>query len=163
MDSPKKVHVQIGQVHTGQPGEILTAILGSCVGIGFINRDRNICGLAHCLLSSTGQVTNKIDARHVDQAILSLKSLMDIDDDERRRVQVVLCGGANMSLPEDTDPKRLVGTTNAKFARKAIKAAGFRLSHEDLGGVLGRQVTIDCATRQHLIAKIPRLGGKNEL
>lgn len=159
MSSGKKIHVQIGQVHTGEPGDVLTAILGSCVGVGFIHRDRDICGLAHCLLSSKGAVvTDKIDARHVDQAIASLKSLMAIEDDERRRVQVILCGGANMSLPEDTDPKRLVGTTNADFARKAIKAAGFRLSHDDLGGVYGRQVTIDCSTREFTIATFPRVG-----
>ncbi|KMW56218.1 Chemotaxis protein CheD [Candidatus Rhodobacter oscarellae] len=160
MERAKKIHVQIGQVHTGQPGDILTAILGSCVGVMFIHRDKNICGLAHCLLASKGDVTEKIGARHVDQAIVSLLSLMEVEDSERRRLQVVLCGGANMSLPADTDPKRLVGTTNAEFARKAIKAAGLRLTHEDLGGVLGRQVSIDCATREYTIATIPRLGTK---
>ncbi|MEM9099411.1 MAG: chemotaxis protein CheD [Pseudomonadota bacterium] len=161
MERSEKIHVQIGQVKTGREGQSLNAILGSCVGIGFLHRDRRIFGLAHCLLAQSGtRAPSKSDlgGRHVDQAIRSLEALMKISDEERRRVRVFLCGGANMSLPPDTDPKRLVGTTNAEFARKAIREAGFRLSHHDLGGMLGRQVTIDCTSGEYAITEIPRLG-----
>ena len=63
-----------------------------------------------------------------------------------------------MTMPEGTDPKRLVGSVNADFALKAVKEAGFRIQHDDLGGTSGRQVTINCDDGTYSIASIPRLG-----
>lgn len=158
MSRPEKLHVQIGQVKTGGPGQSLHAILGSCVGIGFLHTPRQIYGLAHCLLSNSGKSENtELTGRHVDSAISSLATMMEIQPEERRKVHVILAGGANMTMPEGTDPKRLVGSTNASFALKAIKAAGFRVRHDDLGGMVGRQVTIRCDDGSYSIDLIPRM------
>lgn len=161
-------HVRIGQVKIGRPGETLTAILGSCVGIGFLHPAREIYGLSHCLLSkSQGPIRAKTRAgvgegRHVDQAIASLLSMMEVGPDELKQLRVILAGGANMSMPVDTPAEQLVGTTNAKFARSSIRAAGLRLLDDDLGGTNGRRVTIDCDSGEFEIQSIPRLGGKGQ-
>lgn len=170
-----ELHVRIGQVKIGKPGQVLTAILGSCVGIGFLFPPRKIYGLAHCLLSQSttapagavpvtsrrvkedGQVVG--NGRHVDQAIESLLTMMDIQDDERRKLRVILAGGANMSMPIDTPPAQLVGSVNAKFARQAIRSARLRLLDDDLGGLNGRRISINCDTGEFEIHQIPRLGG----
>ena len=65
-----------------------------------------------------------------------------------------------MTMPPDTDPKRLVGTTNSGSAYRAVRKLGLRNIYEDTGGVLGRQVTIDCTTGEFEVMQIPRLGGK---
>lgn len=160
MSAPESLPVQIGQVKIGREGQELNAILGSCIGIGFLHKDRGVYGLAHALLAKSDGPTAKGDGRHVDQAIESLLKMMEIRDDERRKVRVFLCGGANMTKPVGTDPKRLVGSSNASFAKKAVKAAGMRVSHEDMGGENGRRVTIDCSSGEFEIATIPRLGQK---
>ena len=67
-----ELHAQIGQVKIGKSGQELHALLGSCVGIGFLHHDKGMYGLAHCLLSKAPKLTNKVGARHVDQAIHSL-------------------------------------------------------------------------------------------
>lgn len=171
-----ELHVRIGQVKVGRPGQVLTAILGSCIGIGFFLPQRQIYGLAHCLLSKSaataagapaatpkrvredGQVVG--DGRHVDKAIQSLLSMMDIQEDEHKKLRVVLAGGANMSMPLDTPPAQLVGSVNAKFARQAIRGARLRLLDDDLGGLNGRRISIDCDSGEYEIHHIPRLGGK---
>ena len=158
MTAEETIHVQIGQVKIGRPGQQLNAILGSCIGIGFLCPQRSIFGLAHCLLSESAKPIQGIGGRHVDQALVSLIKLMDITDKERRRLRVVLAGGANMTMPEGTDPSKLVGAINAKYAFKAIRDAGIRTIHEDLGGIQGRQVTINCTSGNFVIAPIPRLG-----
>jgi len=155
----EKLHVTIGQVKIGRAGQSLQAILGSCVGIGFMFPQRGIYGLAHCLLSNSGRKTDEITGRHVDSAITSLSSLMELTPADRRKLRVFLAGGANMTMPVDTDPARLVGSTNANFAKKAVKAAGFRIQHDDLGGLHGRQVNINCDDGTYTISTIPRLGG----
>ena len=152
--------VQIGEVRIGRAGQTLTAILGSCIGLGFLMPQRGICGLAHALLArSDGSPDTKGDGRHVDQAIATLLRDMNIAaGHDRRRVQVFLAGGANMTRPVGTDPGRLVGSINADFARAAVRAAGLRLLRDDTGGEHGRRVTIDCSTGDFTIDPIPRIG-----
>lgn len=158
MTSPESLPVQIGQVKVGRSGQSLNAILGSCIGIGFLHPSEGVFGLAHSLLAKSEGPTAKGDGRHVDQAIESLLRMMEVRDEHRRKVRVILAGGANMTRPKGTDPKRLVGSSNSTFARTAVRAAGLRILHEDMGGELGRRVVIDCTTGEFAIAAIPRLG-----
>lgn len=159
MSAVQHIPVQIGEVKIGRAGQSLNAILGSCIGLGFLHRDKGIFGLAHALLAKSEGPSAKGDGRHVDQAIGSLLDRMGVDADERRRLRVFIAGGANMTLPTGTDPARLVGTINADFARQALRAAGLRIQHDDTGGEHGRRVTIDCTTGEFTIDAIPRLGG----
>ena len=158
MSEHLKTHVQIGEVKIGHAGQVLNAILGSCIGLGFLYPTKGIFGLAHCLLSQSTKVTDEIGGRNVDQAIYSLQSLMDISKLDYRKIQVIVTGGANMTMPKDTDPSRLVGSINSRYAYKTVRELGIRNIHEDVGGFLGRQVSIDCSTGEFLITPIPRLG-----
>lgn len=159
MNPKEKIHVTIGQVQIGRHGQSLNAILGSCIGIGFLFQQRSIFGLAHCLLSNFGKTSDNAPGRNVDTAIISLERLMSLTSADRRKVQVILAGGANMTRPENTNPKNLVGNVNACYAQTAIKKAGFRLHFDDLGGELGRQVLINCSTGDFTVSTIPRIGG----
>lgn len=156
----EKIHVQIGQVKVAGAGQSLNAILGSCIGLGILNPDKGTFGLAHCLLSKSKVVSKELGGRHVDQALQSLIKMMDLDPRSMRRLQAIMVGGANMTMPADTDPKRLVGSANASFAYDALRAAGMRNIYQDVGGVQGRQVTIDCTSGDFTVATIPRLGAK---
>ncbi|MBO9399048.1 chemotaxis protein CheD [Shimia sp. R9_2] len=154
----EKLHVQIGQVKVGREGQSLTAILGSCIGLGLLYPAEGIFGLAHCLLSKSGTKSEKLSGRHVDQAFWSLQSMMDLNASNIRKVKALIVGGANMTMPADTDPARLVGSINAKFAYGVLRQAGLRNIYEDVGGLQGRQVTIDCTSGEFTVAHIPRLG-----
>lgn len=158
MSAPEKLHVTIGQVKVGGVGQSLHAILGSCIGIGFLFAERKVYGLAHCLLSKSNAQSDELTGRHVDSAINALDKMMNLTPADRRKVRVILAGGANMTRPGETDPKKLVGSVNARFALKATKDAGYRIMHDDLGGETGRQVTINCNDGSYKIAEIPRLG-----
>lgn len=152
------IPVQIGEVKVGRAGQSLNAILGSCIGLGFIAPKMGVCGLAHALLAKSSETSAKSDGRHVDQAIATLLDQMGVGPDDVRDVRTFIAGGANMTLPVGTDPARLVGATNADFARKALRAARLRIVHDDTGGEHGRRVTLDCTTGDFSIATIPRLG-----
>jgi len=157
----EKLHVQIGQVKVGRAGQSLEAILGSCIGIGFLYPERGVFGLAHALLAkSKGAAKEKGSGRHVDHAIESLLEQMEVPKEGRRSIKVFLAGGANMTMPAGTDPSRLVGSVNSEFAKQAVREAGLRVSHEDVGGMCGRRVFIDCETGEFTINTIPRLGGE---
>ncbi len=157
MSDAQSIPVQIGEVKIGRAGQSLNAILGSCIGLGFLHPDAKIYGLAHCLLAKSNGPDVKGAGRHVDQAITSLLDQMNVAEESRRKLRVFLAGGANMTLPAGTDPSRLVGTVNANFARKAIREARLRVIQDDTGGEHGRRVTIDCTTGAFTINAIPRL------
>lgn len=159
MTTAAKLHVQIGEVKIGRSGQVLEAILGSCIGLGFLLPKRGVYGLAHSLLAkSDAQSKRGGGGRHVDQAIETLLEQMEVATDERRDLRVFLAGGANMTKPVGTDPSRLVGSVNADFARKTIREGRLRLVADETGGDHGRRVIIDCTTGDFTIAAIPRLG-----
>ena len=158
MSQGETLPVQIGEVKIGRAGQSLNAILGSCIGLGFLDKENGVYGLAHALLAKSEVPATKGSGRHVDQAIETLLHKMSIADDRRRKLRVFIAGGANMTLPANTARERLVGALNADFARKALRTAGLRISHDDTGGDHGRRVSIDCTTGEFTIHKIPRLG-----
>jgi len=161
MSTKESLPVQIGEVKIGRAGQELNAILGSCIGLGFMYRGKGVYGLAHCLLANSGGArSTKGGGRHVDQAIETLLTEMEVTDDERRDLRCFIAGGANMTKPVGTEDKRLVGSVNAKFAKTALRQAKLRVSHIDTGGESGRRVTIDCTTGEYSIDTIPRLGAK---
>ncbi len=158
MTPEDELHAQIGQVKIGRDGQALHALLGSCVGIGFLFPERGVYGLAHCLLSKSPDVPREIGARHVDQAIYSLFKLMELAAHDARKVQVILAGGSNMTMPTVTTQSRLVGAINAEFAKKKLIEHKLNIIHEDLGGTKARKVVIDCTRGEFAIKHIPKLG-----
>ncbi|MBK7889573.1 MAG: chemotaxis protein CheD [Bdellovibrionales bacterium] len=86
----KEINVHIGEVKIAKNGEILKAILGSCVAIGILWEKRGVCGLAHCLLAENPEKTFAIGGRFVDQAIPSLLALMKIRLENFGEIEVIL-------------------------------------------------------------------------
>lgn len=158
MSTVEHLPVQIGQVKIGRAGQSLNAILGSCIGLGFMLRHKGVYGLAHALLPQSRGVAEKGQGRGVDQAIQSLLSMMELTAQDRRDLRVFLAGGANMTMRPGADRSKQIGTLNAKFALQAVKEARLHLIHNDLGGDYGRRVVIDCDTGDYTIDTIPRLG-----
>lgn len=152
-----QINVHIGEVKVARRGEVLAAILGSCVGIGFLWREQSLCGLAHCLLPQSPSKTFIMSARYVDQAVVSLLALMKIPEQRRGEILVICAGGGNMSQPNATKDEDLIGVQNYQAVLKALELHGLRLHHSDHGGNEGRKVTIHSADYRFVIEKIPRI------
>ena len=150
-----RINVRMCQVEIGQGDTDLIALLGSCVGIGLIWEERGICGLAHCLLSSSKQETHVIGAKHVDQALYSLETLMGFSD--YSDVRAVLVGGANMTIQGGLRPRDLIGDRNIESAVEELSKRQVVISLQDTGGIAGRKLEIDCLTGQVSVNEIPRI------
>ncbi len=150
------IHVHIGEVKVARGHETLNALLGSCIGVGFLWPSRKIYGLAHCLLAESPEKTFSIGGRYVDQAINSLFELMEITGKNFAEIQAVVAGGGNMTMPEDTAPEKLVGYINSTVAIKVLNERKIKVIHQDIGGILGRKIHINCQTGAFQIKKFPR-------
>lgn len=158
----KILNVHIGEVKVAKNGEILKAIMGSCVGIGFLWKKKKIYGLAHCLLPENPEKSFAISGRYVDQAIDSLMALMKIDSEDVNEIDVVFAGGGNMTNPESTDNSKLVGGLNLQVAERELKKRGLKIVCVEQGGNQGRKIAIDAASGEYKIDIIPRLSIKGD-
>lgn len=153
--------VGMGQLWVGAHDEQLHAVLGSCVGIGFIWKKGGRCALAHCLLPESpeagcyegafGDVGN-FAARYVSQAVPSLLRLMGVRSSDYPDIDVVLAGGASMF--NSRSGRLQVGQQNVAAARKYLTLSGLQVGYSELGGKCGRQILIDCADQSFSITNI---------
>ena len=154
MSNKYEIHVNIAEVKTGKSDDMLKATLGSCVGIAFLWKEKGIYGLAHCLLPESTEQNFGIGAKYVTQAIPSLIALMKIDKSDVRKIEVILAGGGNMMAQLSAHNQNHIGTQNIEAARKNLKAQGFRIKREEVGGVEGRQIFIDCISGEVEVVKL---------
>ena len=145
-------HVGMGQLSVGTPGQQLQALLGSCIGIGFIWKNGPCCGLAHCLLPEAPGADNALGARYVSQAVPSLLRLMGVRQADYADIDVVLAGGASMFGPRNG--RLQIGRQNAEAAQKYLDQCGLHVSFCALGGRHGRQLLIDCASRSYAVTDV---------
>lgn len=154
--SYKERHVRIGQVLVAREGETLKSLLGSCVGVALIWKNKKMCGLAHCLLPESPQKSYEINGRFVSQAIPSLLALMHIKPENFSEIEAVIAGGGNMTQPEERTNSKLIGAQNALRAQKFLRDLGIKIIFEDIGGEEGRRMSVNSTTGEFEVQKIPR-------
>jgi chemotaxis protein CheD len=149
---PQCLQVTMGKLKIGARTGQLQALLGSCIGIGFIWRKRGRCGLAHCLLPEAPELQAELGARYVSQAVPSLLMMMGATEADYPDIEVIVAGGANM-LGNYTS-RLQIGTQNAAAAHKYLSLHGLTVRYCRVGGECGRTMTIDCATHSYAICEI---------
>lgn len=154
-EAPPLHLVGMGQLSVGSHGEQLQALLGSCIGIGFLWKKGHCCGLAHCLLPESpgaGSALGAPNARYVSQAVPSLLRLMGVRQADYGDIEVVLAGGASMFGPRNG--RLQVGRQNVEAAQKYLERCGLAVSFCALGGRHGRQLLIDCARHSYAVTDV---------
>lgn len=144
MPSPHDIRVRMCEASIGQPGDVLHAVLGSCVGIGLLWRKRGMCALAHCLLPEAPPGDTGPAAKYVSSALPALLTHLGASKAQYTEIDAVIAGGACMVPRAKTPRHGQIGEQNAQTARRLLAAAGIRVVHADLGGDLGRRLRIDC-------------------
>ena len=152
MDEASVRHVGMGEIKVGKRGELLCALLGSCVAIAIIWPRERRCGLAHCLLPTAPGLVLRAGGRYVDQAVPTLLKLMGVTEKDKGELQVILTGGASMFGPARVTSR--VGSANVAAAYKVLSECSLQLDYDDTGGRRGRQIRIDCADYSFTIRKI---------
>lgn len=153
VDAPRApLQVGMGQLKAGARTDQLSALLGSCVGIGLLWKKRGRYALAHCLLPECGQMADEFGARYVNQAVPSLLRLIGATADDCADIEVVVAGGATML--NGCSSRLQIGQQNADAARKYLRKFGLNVTYCRVGGKCGRTMTIDCATGSYSVQEI---------
>ena len=145
-------HVWTGQLEVGEGDQVLTALLGSCVGIGMIWRAQGRSGLAHCFLPEGVGIGGATAARYVNAAVPALLAALGVKREQHGEVEVVVAGGARMlHLPGG---EGAVGRRNIAAAHAQLAARGLQVEYEDVGGSQGRRLSIDCYSQTWSVVRV---------
>ncbi|GGY05276.1 hypothetical protein GJV26_27985 [Massilia dura] len=137
-------HVWAGAFAVGTGDTVLTALLGSCVGIGIIWRRKKRCALAHCLLAEAPAGDAGSDVRYVSNAVPAMLRGLGARPEDYPELEVVAAGGA--SLFERMRSPLRVGERNIAAFEHAMQTLGLRVVHQFLGGSHGSRITLHCAS-----------------
>lgn len=149
------IELRIAELFVGDESHvIITKGVGSCVVIVLYDRLVRIGGMAHALLprvtdenvvvgvhSDSGKRFVKYADLAVDTLIADVESMGGI----RQHLVAKLIGGAHMFALLDGDSFG-IGWENTESARARLAHYGIPVETEVIGGTVGRNVRLDCAT-----------------
>lgn len=119
---------------TGNPREVLTTILGSCIAACIRDPQAGIGGMNHFLLPEGSGEDRNAQRFGVNAMEVLINGILKRGGD-RLRLQAKLFGGANV-LAAMSD----VGSRNAAFAKKFLSDEGIALTGGDVGGFSPRRI-----------------------
>jgi chemotaxis protein CheD len=139
------VDISDAKVSSDPSDQLVTYSLGSCIGVCLYDPAVRVGGMLHYQLPSS-----KMDAQRAQNkpfmfadtgTNLLLKKLLSMGAN-KRRIQVKLAGGANMSTgPQGFD----IGKRNYLAIRKVLWSNGMFIDAEDVGGATARNLYLDIA------------------
>jgi chemotaxis protein CheD len=136
----EKIMVGMGQVSLSRAPQILSSVLGSCVGIALIQQRQKIASLAHVVLPSSGGRSGT-PGKFADTAVGEMLRLLACEGIDIKGLVAKLAGGSNMfgSVAQQLQ----IGEQNAAACKQALQKHAIPLVAEHLGGTQGRRVSLN--------------------
>ncbi|NLV91986.1 MAG: chemotaxis protein CheD [Firmicutes bacterium] len=139
-----ELFVNIGELKVLRgKGKLIAIGLGSCVGVALIDAEEQVAGLAHVFLhTSNNRQSETQPGKFADTAIDALLEAVLRQGAKRERLQAKIAGGACL-FPSISGATTCVGELNVQAVLKHLGKAGIVLAGKDVGGSLGRKMTVD--------------------
>jgi chemotaxis protein CheD len=144
----KIIQVGMADLNTAKsPDKIMTAGLGSCVGICLLDKTIKIGGLAHIMLPSSQQArSTQNKAKFADTAIDLLIAEMEKLGANKSRLTAKIAGGSQMfNFSSDSDIMK-IGERNARAVEEILNKMSIKILANDTGGNFGRTIVFDPET-----------------
>lgn len=141
------INVGMAEYKTARTPDILmTAGLGSCIGVCILDPVVKVGGLAHIMLpSANGNLGGNL-SKYADTAIeLMLNEMLSLGA-SRMRLKAKMAGGSQMFSFPGKPPILKIGDRNAEAVEMELKRMGIPLVVADVGGSFGRTIHFDVGT-----------------
>lgn len=154
-----EIYVQPGESHLVRGSVILRTVLGSCVGVTFWHRQRQIAALCHPMLPEhpagrQGTLSLAAARRYVDFAIRELSERLDGLGLQRRETEVKLFGGADPLQVGQPGSRLTVGRQNADRAQQVLEELGYHVIASRLGGKHGCHIDFHTETGEVFLRRL---------
>ncbi|MDO8812592.1 MAG: chemotaxis protein CheD [Gallionella sp.] len=141
---PIEVYLLPGDFHFGDKNTRIRTVLGSCISIAVWHPLLRIGGMSHSLLPNRGRKGNSgLDGHYADEAIELLLREIGKRNTRPAEYQVKLFGGGNMFRQALAERAFNVAGSNIEAARTLLKAGGFNIHAEHVGGSGHRSIIFD--------------------
>lgn len=148
---PSRIIVKMGDLAVSdREGDILTSVLGSCVGVILFHRKSPLTGMAHIMLPERGKGMPESDrkAKYAGPGVMALVKEMMAKGARREDLVAKLCGGARLF---GDNSLQNIGERNIAMTRAALRRLGIPIQAEKVGGDTGRNVTVEVGSGKVMI------------
>ncbi len=139
MTPGRRINIVQGEhVATGEPGVVVSTLLGSCIAVCLYDAVAHVGGMNHFLLGQpeAGQHVDAHDMqRYGIHAMELLINAMMKRGAARGRLRAQIYGGATIVAELGR-----IGEANAEFARRFVATEGIAIGHVDTGGRSARKI-----------------------
>ncbi len=141
---PVEIHLMPGEFHFGGKNTRLHTVLGSCIAMTLWHPQLFIGGMNHCMLPSRGKPDNSsLDGHYADEAMKLILHEVAKHHTRPAEYQVKLFGGGNMFQQTIEEKTFNVARNNIEAAQVLLKANGFNIHVEHVGGSGHRIIIFD--------------------
>lgn len=133
----RRIHIVQGEYKvSGDPGVVVSTLLGSCVAACIRDPVAGVGGMNHFLLPGDESRDHEHDSERYGDYLMELliNGLMQ-KGAHRERLEAKLFGGARMMRGLSD-----IGRKNAEFAERYLRHEGITVVGKDLGGERGRRL-----------------------
>ena len=148
---PNRIIVKMGDlVISDREGDILTSVLGSCVGVVMFDRKSPLTGMAHIMLPERGKGMPEGErrAKYAGPGVMALLQEMLKRGARREDLFAKLCGGARLF---GENSLQNIGERNIAMTRAALRRLGVPVQAERVGGETGRNVSVEVGSGKVII------------
>jgi len=136
------------------PDILLTAGLGSCIGICLHDPFLKVGGMAHIMLPTASGSLGGNPAKYADTALELLIKEITCMGANKSRLKAKMAGGAQMFSFPGKPPVLKIGDRNAEAVGQELKKHGIPLLASDVGGSFGRTIHFDVGSGELRIRTI---------
>lgn len=128
------------------PDKLMTAGLGSCIGVCIYDLQTQLGGMAHIMLPNSRESLKGNPLKYADTCIeMMLQDLYKMGI-VKSRLKAKMAGGAQMFSFAGKPPLLKIGERNAEAVEQELKKVGIPLLAFDVGGTFGRTIHFDIKT-----------------
>lgn len=125
---------------------LLTAGLGSCIGICVHDPILKVGGMAHIMLPTANGSLGGNPAKYADTALeLLVRDILSMGA-SKSRLRAKMAGGAQMFSFPGKPPVLKIGDRNSEAVEQELKRHGIPLLVADVGGSFGRTIHFNVGT-----------------
>lgn len=142
----KEVAVGMADIKVGKDPEVLTTVLGSCVGLCLYSPTQKMGGLLHLMMPAAGDQVAKPDckrAKYADTGVAELiRMLRSSYGLQPSDLVAKMFGGAKVLQGVE----RNIGAENAEAVKQILRASGIPVKATCTGGERGYRIKFDLRT-----------------
>ena len=135
------------------PDKLMSAGLGSCIGICVYDPAVKTGVLAHIMLPQMTQLKNMTSSRakFADTAVEMILEIMAKNGINRSHLQAKIAGGAQMFKFSGENDAMKIGDRNSQAVQEHLRKHNIKLLAKDVGGNHGRTIIFDPANGDLLV------------